>query len=172
MRHELSATLAGRDVTITVERDRDGRWRVAVDGGPERPVDAVEIRPGTWSILIDGRSIVVDVDRRPRGTALLVDGEELIIELADERKRLLAQAVGAAGRAAARGELVRAPIAGKVVKLLVAPGDEVSTGQGVAVLEAMKMENEIRADRGGTVENVHVQPGHSVDNGELLVTLK
>jgi biotin carboxyl carrier protein len=172
MRHELSATLAGRDVTITVERDRDGRWRVAVDGGPERPVDAVEIRPGTWSILIDGRSIVVDVDRRPRGTALLVVGEELIIELADERKRRLAQAVGAAGRAAARGELVRAPIAGKVVKLLVAPGDEVSTGQGVAVLEAMKMENEIRADRGGTVEKVHVQPGHSVDNGELLVTLK
>jgi biotin carboxyl carrier protein len=172
MRHELSATLAGREVRITVEHDRAGLWRVAIDGGPERPVDAVEIRPGTWSILIDGRSIVVDVDRRARGSALLVEGEELAVELADERKRRLAQAVGGAGRAAARGELVRAPIAGKVVKLLVAPGAEVGTGQGVAVLEAMKMENEIRADRGGTVEKVHVQPGQSVDNGELLVTLR
>ncbi len=171
MRQELSATLAGRDVAITVERGRDGQWRVSLDGAPAHPVDAVEIRPGTWSILIDGRSIVVDVDRRPAGTALLLAGEEILVELADARNRRLAQTVGAAGRAAARGEIVRAPIAGKVVKLLVAAGAEVTPGQGVAVLEAMKMENEIRADRGGTVERVHVQPGQSVDSGELLVTL-
>ena len=171
MRHELSATLGGREVAITVERDRDGGWRVALEGGPARPVDAVEIRPGTWSLLVDGRSILVDLDRRAAGTALLVGGEEAIVELADARKRRLAQAVSG-GRAAARGELVRAPIAGKVVKLLVAAGAEVAAGQGVAVLEAMKMENEIRADRGGTVESVHVQPGQSVDTGELLLTLR
>ena len=168
MRHELSAILGGREVAITIERGRDGQWRVALDGGPERPVDAVEIRPGTWSILVDGRSLLVDVDRRAGRTALLVGGEEVRVELADARKRRLAQA---ASRAAVRGELVRAPIAGKVVKLLVAAGAEVTAGQGVAVLEAMKMENEIRADRGGTVEAVHVQPGRSVEAGELLVTL-
>jgi biotin carboxyl carrier protein len=170
MRHELQATLGGREVAITVERGRDGHWRVAVDGGPVRPVDAVEIRPGTWSLLVEGRSIVVDVDRRAGGSALLVGGEEVKIELADARRTRLAQAVG--GRAATRGELVRAPIAGKVVKVLVAAGAEVTAGQGVAVLEAMKMENEIRADRGGTVETIHVQPGQSVDSGELLVTLR
>jgi biotin carboxyl carrier protein len=170
MRHELSATLGGREVSITVERGRDGQWRIQVEGGPARPVDAVEIRPGTWSLLVDGRSIVVDVDRRAGGTALLVGGEEVRLELSDARRTRLAKAVG--GRATARGELVRAPIAGKVVKVLVAAGAEVIAGQGVAVLEAMKMENEIRADRGGSVETIHVQPGQSVDNGELLLTLK
>src|SRR6185503_1696719 len=124
-------------------------------------VDAVEIRPGTWSLLVDGRSIVVDVDRRSASTALLVGGEEVKLELVDARRSRLAQAVGA-GRAGTRGELVRAPIAGKVVKLLVDAGAEVSAGQGVAVLEAMKMENEIRADRGGAVETIHVKPGQSV----------
>jgi biotin carboxyl carrier protein len=172
MRHELSASLGGREVAIAVERGRDGQWRVAVGGGPARPVDAVEIRPGTWSLLVEGRSLLVDVDRRAGGTALLVEGEELRLELADARRSRLAQAVGGAARAGARGELVRAPIAGKVVKLLVAAGDEVAAGQGVAVLEAMKMENEIRADRGGTVEAVHARPGQSVESGELLVTLR
>jgi len=172
MRHELSASLGGREVEITVERSRDGQWRVALDGGPERSVDAVEIRPGTWSLLVDGRSILVDLDRRAGATALMVGGEEVVVELVDARKRRLAQAVGAGSRAGARGELVRAPIAGKVVKLLVAAGADVTAGQGVAVLEAMKMENEIRADRGGTVDVIHVQPGQSVDSGELLVTLR
>ncbi|HEU5061401.1 MAG TPA: biotin/lipoyl-containing protein [Kofleriaceae bacterium] len=169
MRHELSAMLGGREVAISVERGRDGGWRVSVDGAPERPVDAVEIRPGTWSILLDGRSLLVDVDRRAAGTALLVAGEEVAIELADARKRRLAQAV--AGRPAATGELIRAPIAGRVVKLLVAVGDTVTAGQGVAVLEAMKMENEIRADRGGTVSAVGAQAGQSVETGALLLTL-
>jgi pyruvate carboxylase subunit B len=172
MRHELSATLAGRDVAITVERGRDGRWQVAVDGGAARPVDAVEIRPGTWSLLVEGRSILIDVDRRPGGAALLVGGEEVRLELADARRSRLAQAVGAGARAGSRGELLRAPIAGKVVKVLVVAGAEVTAGEGVAVLEAMKMENEIRADRGGVVETIHVAAGQSVDSGELLVTLK
>jgi glutaconyl-CoA/methylmalonyl-CoA decarboxylase subunit gamma len=170
MRHELSAMLGGREVAVTVERGRDGQWRVAVDGGPERPVDAVEIRPGTWSILVDGRSLLVDVDRRAGRTALLVGGEEVAFELADARKRRLAQAV--AGRPTTSGESIRAPIAGRVVKLLVEVGQSVAAGQGVAVLEAMKMENEIRADRGGTVAAIGAQPGQSVETGALLVTLK
>ena len=170
MRHELSAVLGGREVAVTVERGQGGQWRVAVDGGPERAVDAVEIRPGTWSILLDGRSLLVDVDRRAGRTALLVAGEEVAFELADARKRRLAQAV--AGRPTASGESIRAPIAGRVVKLLVEIGQTVTSGQGVAVLEAMKMENEIRADRGGTVAAVAAQPGQSVETGALLVTLK
>ena len=170
MRHELSAVVGGREVAIAVARDRDGHWRVAMNGGQERVVDAVEIRPGTWSLLVDGHSIVVDVDRRGGATALLVAGEEIRLELADARRSRLAQAVGASSRAASRGEIVRAPIAGKVVKLLVATGAEVAAGQGVAVLEAMKMENEIRADRAGVVREVHVKPGQAVEKGARLVS--
>ncbi|HLU68393.1 MAG TPA: biotin/lipoyl-containing protein [Kofleriaceae bacterium] len=172
MRRELSAQIGGREVGVVVELAPDGRWTVAVGDGPARPVDAVEIRPGTWSLLCEGRSILVDVDRRAQGAALLVAGEEVAVELVDARRRRLAQAVGQGGRAAGRGETVRAPIAGKVVLIPVEVGQEVAAGQGVVVLEAMKMENEIRADRGGVVSAIRVEPGQSVETGETLVVLE
>jgi glutaconyl-CoA/methylmalonyl-CoA decarboxylase subunit gamma len=172
MRRELMTEIDGREMAVTVELAADGRWLVAIGQGPARLVDAVEIRPGTWSLLCEGRSIVVDVDRRAPGAALMIAGEELRVELADARRKRLAQAVGQAGRGAARGETVRAPIAGKVVVIPVALGQEVAAGEGVAVLEAMKMENEIRADRGGTVAAIKVTAGQSVDTGEVLLVLE
>jgi biotin carboxyl carrier protein len=172
MRREISATVDGREVTVTVEVQPDGLWQVSIDGQPARMVDAVEIRPGTWSLLSGGLSLVVDLDRRPQGQALLYAGAEASIELMDARQKRLAQAVGRGARSTVRGEVVRAPIAGKVVKILVDGGDVVAPGQGVAVLEAMKMENEIKADAGGTVETVHVRPGQSVDTQEPLLTLR
>jgi glutaconyl-CoA/methylmalonyl-CoA decarboxylase subunit gamma len=172
MPREIAATVDGREVAILLESSPDGRWQVAIDGQEARLVDAVEIRPGTWSILCDGLSLVVDVDRRAHGAALLYAGSEAPIELVDARRRRLAQSVARAGGAIDSGEVVRAPIAGRVVKLLVEAGAEVGPNQGVAVLEAMKMENEIKADRGGVVEAVHVQPGQSVETREPLLTLR
>ena len=66
---------------------------------------------------------------------------------------------------------MRAPIAGKVVKWLCAVGDEVAAGQAIAVLEAMKMENELIAERGGKVDRVLKLVGQSVETGELLAVL-
>ncbi|HTE51570.1 MAG TPA: biotin/lipoyl-containing protein [Kofleriaceae bacterium] len=172
MRREISATIEGREVTVVVEPSAEGGWQVSLDGQPARDIDAVEIRPGTWSLLCDGHSLVVDLDRRPQGDAILYAGIESKVELVDARRRRLFQASGHASRQVASGEIILAPIAGKVVKLLVTAGDEVAAGQGVAVLEAMKMENEIRADRGGLVETVHARPGQSVDAQEPLLTLK
>jgi len=171
MRREISATVEGREVTIAIEPSADGRWQVSIDGREARLVDAVEIRPGTWSLLCDGVSLVVDLDRRAPAPAMLFAGGEARVELVDARRRRLAQAVGQGAAGAQRGEVVRAPIAGRVVKLLVAAGDEVAADQGVAVLEAMKMENDIKAARGGVVETVHVQPGQSVETQEPLITL-
>jgi biotin carboxyl carrier protein len=170
MRREISATVEGREVTIAIEPSADGRWQVSIDGQAARLVDAVEIRPGTWSLLSDGLSLVVDLDRRTPA-AVLFAGAEARVELVDARRRRLARSVAQGADGAHNGEVVRAPIAGRVVKLLVAAGDEVVADQGVAVLEAMKMENEIKAARGGVVETLHVQPGQSVDTQEPLITL-
>ena len=170
MRRELAATFGGGDLTLTVDRDADGRFRVS-QGGETREVDAVEIRPGTWSLVIAGRQVVVDLDRRKHGTAILVRGSETVVVLEDAGRRRLAQAAQRGGRGQGTGEIVRAPIAGKVVKYLVAVGDVVAAGQGVAVIEAMKMENEIRADRGGKVGKLHAAPGQSVEAEEILVNL-
>jgi len=159
-------------VAVGVELAADGRWQVSIDGQAARMVDAVEIRPGTWSLVSDGYSLVVDLDQQTQGPAVLFGGAEARIELVDARRRRLAQAVGQGPRSAASGEVVAAPIAGKVVQVLVEVGDEVAPGQRVAVLEAMKMENEIQAARGGTVEAVHVTPGESVETQEPLLTLR
>jgi pyruvate carboxylase subunit B len=169
MRRELCASIDGKDIDIVVEQASDGHWHVVIDG-TARLVDARQVRPGTWSLLIDGASFVIDLERGKRGTVVQSTAGETRVEIDDARRKRLARAVGRRD-GVSKGEVVMAPIAGKVVKVLVAKGDTVAAGQGVAVLEAMKMENEIKADRGGAVSAVHVEPGQSVDTREPLVTL-
>ncbi|HEY1557748.1 MAG TPA: biotin/lipoyl-containing protein [Kofleriaceae bacterium] len=170
MKRELVVTTDGRDRTVVVEGPQpDGRFRVTIDG-TAHDVDARAVRPGTWSLVIAGRSYVVDLDRRRAGIAASVGASETMLQVEDALHRRLAAA--AQPRDKARGETLRAPIAGKVVKLLVAVGDVVAPGSAVLVLEAMKMENELVAERGGTVAAIHKQPGQAVDTGDVLVDLQ
>lgn len=170
MKREWCATVGTEDHELTVEPAADGRWRVVV-GGVEQVVDARELRPGSWSLIVDGRSWVVDLDHRKRGTVVLARGTETPIAVEDARRRRLAAAVTREGSGGAGGEVVRAPIAGKVVKVLVEAGAEVQAGQAVAVLEAMKMENEIKASQAGAIKEVHVTAGQSVETNEPLLTI-
>ena len=168
MKKELLVSGAGRDAAISIEPGPDGGWQVAVDGVP-RAVEARLLRPGTWSLILDGQSYVVDLDRRRAGVAASVGLAEVVLTVEDAQLRRLRQA--AHRGPAPHGEEVRAPIAGKVVKWLCAVGDTVPAGQALAVLEAMKMENEIVAERGGTCTDVAKAPGQSVETGERLLTL-
>jgi biotin carboxyl carrier protein len=169
MKRELIVTADGRDRTVVVEGPlADGRFRVAIDGA-SREVDAKQIRPGTWSLVLEGRSFVVDLDKRRTGIAASVGASEAMLQVEDALHRRLAQA--SAPRAGVRGDTIRAPIAGKVVKVLVAVGDQVAPGSPVMVLEAMKMENELVTERGGTVQTIAKQAGQAVDTGDLLIEL-
>ncbi|HEY4177672.1 MAG TPA: biotin/lipoyl-containing protein [Kofleriaceae bacterium] len=169
MKRDLIVTAAGAERAVTIDGPRpDGSFGVIVDG-TERAVDAKMIRPGTWSLVLDGRSFVVELDQRRNGVAASVGASEALLQVEDALHKKLAKA--ASPRAAARGESLRAPIAGKVVKVLVAVGDNVAAGSPVIVLEAMKMENELVAERGGTVSQITKQAGQAVDTGELLVEL-
>jgi glutaconyl-CoA/methylmalonyl-CoA decarboxylase subunit gamma len=162
VKRELIVTAEGRERAVTVDRSADGALRVWLDG-VEQAVDAVALRPGTWSLILGGRSYVVDLDRRRTGIAASVGTGELMLQVEDALRKRLASAAG--GRPAARGEAIRAPIAGKVVKVLVA------VGESVLVLEAMKMENEIAAERGGAVTAIHKAAGQAVDTGDLLIEI-
>ena len=169
VKRELIVTAEGTDRTVSVEGPLpDGRFRITIDG-TERLVDARSMRPGTWSLLIDGQQYVVDLDKRRNGIAATVGASEALLTVEDAMHKRLASATGA--RTQARGESLRAPIAGKVVKVLVAVGDEVAPGTPVIVLEAMKMENELIAERGGKVATITKQAGQAVDTGDLLVEL-
>jgi biotin carboxyl carrier protein len=140
-------------------------WIATIDGRT-RAVDAVRT-PGGWSLLIDGASFEASVD----GETVHVNGQAIPVRLVDPRayrRRGRGQAAGAA-----TGPVeVRAPMPGRIVKLLVQIGDRVAAGQGVVVVEAMKMENELRAPRDGVVRDVRTREGASVDAGAILVMIE
>ena len=172
MKRELVVTADGRDRTVSVEGplpEAPGRFRVTIEGVAHE-VDGRAIRPGTWSVVVGGRSFLVDLDRRRAGIAASVGASEAMLQVEDALQRRLAAA--AQPREKLSGETLSAPIAGKVVKVLVAVGDSVAAGTPVIVLEAMKMENELVAERGGTVKSVNKQAGQAVDTGDVLIVIE
>jgi len=118
----------------------------------------------------------VRVDRR-RGTEVrevVVEGWRIEVELEPERRAVLRErARRGAGAASMGGPVeVRAIIPGRVVAVSVAPGDDVEAGQQILVVEAMKMQNELRSPREGSVERVGVAVGDTIDVGDLLVVIR
>jgi biotin carboxyl carrier protein len=135
-------------------------------------IDAVRIDAHTLSLLVDGARVQdLTVTPDPATGQLLVRVGATVVPLAlNGRRRFGRRAqVGAAGSGPQR---VVAPMPGKIVRVLVTVGDEVLARQPIAVVEAMKMENELRAVRGGTVSEVHAREGASVDAGALLVVIQ
>ena len=126
----------------------------------------VEISPGVYSILIDGMSHEVRVAPGPGGSLTLQTGNhEFTAEIADPR----AWRGRKHGHVEAEGrQQVLAPMPGKVVRLLVHAGEEVKVGQGLLVVEAMKMQNEVRSPKTGKVERLLAKEGQPVNAGEVL----
>jgi biotin carboxyl carrier protein len=116
------------------------------------------------------RVVAQKLEGRGRRT-LWIDGYRFDVEALDERTRairdLSAASAGPTGPAP-----IKAPMPGLIVRVNVKPGDLVEAGQGVVVMEAMKMENELRATAAGTVKSVEVEPGAAVEKGALLVALE
>jgi acetyl/propionyl-CoA carboxylase alpha subunit len=129
---------------------------------------SARLAASTLHLLIDGHSHTCDVRPVDGGARVTLQGLTSDVGILDER-RFLRRA--RATPDADTGAEVRSPMAGRVVKLLAAPGQAVSPGQGLIIVEAMKMENEIKATRLATVATYAVEPGQSVDPGQLLVTL-
>jgi len=125
-------------------------------------------RHGGFSILLNGRPF--DVRVLPGGAALRVGDRVIPIEVDDARRFRTRLAAGRSG--ASSGETVRSPMPGKIVSIPVAVGDSVRAGQTVAIVEAMKMQNELGAENAGRVKEVRVASGQVVDSGETLVILE
>lgn len=153
---------------VDVVAHADGTF--VVDGRPVNP----EIRlaaEGLYSVLIDGRSHTLRTATRDEGFAIATGCTTLQVSVESERSRLLKRVAGAGASAETR-TAVTAPMPALVVRVLAAPGSAVQKGDGLIVLEAMKMENEIRAPRNGTVREVRVGLGKAVEKGEVLITLE
>jgi biotin carboxyl carrier protein len=141
--------------------------RFRLGDGPERSADVEMPEPCVYSVLMDGRSYDARVENTPAGLVVVIDGYRFEMEVRDPRRW--------SRRDAARGgegvQTVAAPMPGKVVRLLVGTGDMVEAGQGLLVVEAMKMQNEMKASRAGRVLAVRVREGATVAAGEVLATI-
>ncbi len=158
-----------RERTVQVTPLGPGLFEVRI-GDRVHQVDAYRHDYGTLSLLVDGRSYSATLDERGPRVHVRLDGSAFPIEILDERKLRLRRA---AGRFTVEGkQTVTAPMPGKVVKVLVAPGAEVKEGQGLLVIEAMKMENELKSPKAGKVTELAVKEGQPVEGGARLVTVE
>ena len=150
---------------IEIERE-DGLYAVTVDG-VRHVVDAQKLESDFYSLILEGKSYEVSV--APDGDTYLVrhGGFETSVQVADPA-RTARQRLGMAEGP----QRVASVMPGKVVRVLVKVGDAVTEGQGLVVVEAMKMENEIEAPKDGTIAAVEVEPGQAVESGEVLVVVE
>jgi biotin carboxyl carrier protein len=163
---KFDASVDGRTLRVEVS-GRDGRYLVVVDG-QALEVDLFDGGRDFVSLLIEGRSHEVGLERRPSGYTVVLADDVVAVDLAEATR-----GEAPAMRKAATGPaLVQAPMPGKLVRVLVEAGQTVSAGQGLVVVEAMKMENELRAPRAGRVLQVAAREGQTVETGALLVSLE
>jgi len=169
VRYEIE--VGGRVRHVAVERAGDG-FAVELDGRSWR-IDASRVDAHTLSLILDNEvddrigSEVTIVPGRSAGQFTIQIGALPIAVTVNGHRR-----VGASNPAAAGPQRIAAPMPGKIVRVFVRPGDAVTARQPLVVVEAMKMENELRASRDGTVAEVHVREGLSVDAGALMIVIQ
>ncbi len=158
----------GEALRIGLTETGEGLFEVTIDGTTVH-VDVVTSGPTIYSIIEDGQQFEAMVDEKgAHGFDVLVAGRIFHLESVDERTRLLA---GSAKIATSGPQTVEAEMPGKVVKVIFEVGAEVVEGEGVLIIEAMKMENEILAPIDGVVKEVSVAEGDTVEAGTSLFTV-
>lgn len=148
-------------LAVDVHRESDA-YRVVVDGA-DHAVRAHQLDDTRMVLVVDGRQYPVTVTR---------DGRQHMVAVAGEVYTLVAEGGGAIAEVAAiASPEIAAPMPGKVLQVLVQPGDRVETGDGLLLLEAMKMESRLTAEAAGTVAEVRVAAGDMVEGGQVLLVL-
>ncbi len=163
------AILEGAEHELEIEELASDAYAISV-GARRFEADLRRVGPASFSVLIGTRSFDLDVAR---------DGDELVVvsrvgatrlTLTDAARRTLR--AGERRREVSGRAEIKAAMPGRIVNVLVAVGDEVKADQGVVVVEAMKMENEVRSPKAGKVIEVKVAAGQTVERGELMVIIE
>ncbi len=162
MKYEIVVDGKSAGLSVVGERfeyQREGNAAI------ERPYFAAQAGDGTWSILIDGRSYAVTI---LGAGEISVNGRVFHVDLFDPRelrgRRSTADSSGP--------QAITAPMPGRVMRVLVEPGQEIAAGDGLIVVEAMKMQNEMKAPRAGRVASVKTRAGATVSAGDVLLVIE
>jgi len=166
------AIVNGEERQVEITEVAPFRYRVTMDGRTLEE-DAPALRDDSLSLLLGHQAYSVESEQDPggQGENLLVRGHLVHVEVLDMRKIRLRHAQSLALTHDGPRQ-VTAPMPGKIVAVLVREGDQVASGQGLLVVEAMKMENELRSPKAGVVRQLAAQPGAAVEGGAVLCVVE
>jgi biotin carboxyl carrier protein len=166
MKYEVVMNKRLHSVEFLAPSTSASRVSLTIDGR-RIDADAIRVSAGVYSVLLGGHSIDVTAEDTPSGILLRADGQEFLAEIFDPRswRRGRGSGIELEGR-----QQLLAPMPGKIVRVLSAVGHSVKAGEGLLVIEAMKMQNEVRSPKSGKVEKL-AKEGQTVNAGEVLAVV-
>jgi biotin carboxyl carrier protein len=145
-----------------------GFWRATIDGQAVT-AEARLLRPGVLSLILDGRSYRIVLEDAAEDPALYVGSRRVVYRMEDPRSLKSRRARAGAGDGP---KTLKASMPGRVVRVLAAKGEEVKAHQGIVVIEAMKMQNELKSPKDGRIADLRVAPGDTVSAGDVLAVIE
>lgn len=165
---QYTVTVNGKEFKLKGDRNFDS---VELNGAPEN-LDITGNSERSWSIIRNGRSYSVEYFKAAEGAVvLLVNGRRYKVEVSDKYDELL-KSLGMDRNAGAKVSSLKAPMPGKVLSVAVKSGAEVSQGDALLVLEAMKMENVIKSPAEGRIASVEISTGDAVEKNQVMITFE
>lgn len=166
---KLRIEVDGHEYALEIRSENGGsKYELQGEHAASGVASVAQVSPGVFSVLLDGRSVTIRIASRSEEWEVWSATEQHVISVADTRDRS-----GRHKRAAASGPMeVRAQMPGKVIKLLVEKGTAVQAGQGLIVVEAMKMQNEMKSPKDGIVSRINVAEGATVAAGQPLIVVE
>jgi len=155
--------------SVDVRHLNDSKFIIKLDG-KEYVVDMVNTEHSLYSMLLNERTYEIDLEAKNGSCSIYINGEHYAVEVVNEKKK--AKLRETKNHIVAGKQEIKASMCGKVKKVLIALNDEVKESQGIIIIEAMKMENEICAPKSGKVTAVGVKEGDTVDNNSMLLVIE
>jgi biotin carboxyl carrier protein len=160
-------TIAEKSYRVELTRNGD-RWSCKL-GGREWPLDVVSVQDGVLSLLLDGKSYEVKQETVGTETSVAVGHERFSVSVQDPRSLRSRRRASGSEQGVKK---ITAPMPGKVVRILAGVGVPVEAGQSVIVIEAMKMQNELKAPKNGVMKKINVAEGAAVEAGQSLAEVE
>jgi biotin carboxyl carrier protein len=160
-------TIAEKTYRVELMRSGDG-WSCRL-GDRELPLDAMSVQEGVLSLLLDGKSYEVKQESVGTEASVVVGPERFSVSVQDPRSFRSRRRAGASEQGVKK---ITAPMPGKVVRILAAVGTTVESGQSVIVIEAMKMQNELKAPKNGVIKKINIAEGAAVEAGQSLAEVE
>jgi len=164
----LHLQIAGkvRRIDLTLDQ-KNGTWQIVLDGKPLK-ANALLLQPGVLGLILNGHMYRCLLDENPGLTAVFVNQQRFSSEVHDPRSLMARRQKGSMDGGE---QTIKAPMPGRIVRVLVEPGQEITAHQPVVAIEAMKMQNELKAIRAGKVKEVRVSVGQTVAATEIVVVI-